>query len=98
MRLATASALLTHVASAGIASLSARPDDSSSDDVAGGLPVNCVAFQDAPGSSNSFHALRIGQCLAAGDAICSSSTGSWAFGIDPTDRMIKLWKGNRVSR
>ena len=67
---------------------------------AAGLLVDCVAFQDAaaPDSSEStFSTLRMGQCLMAGDAICSS-TGSWAFGIDPTDRMIKLWEGGRVSR
>ena len=63
-----------------------------------GLPVDCVAFQpadgDVPGSSDS---LQIGQCLTAGDAICSSA-GGWAFGIDRADGMIKLWEGNRVSR
>ena len=62
-----------------------------------GLPVECVTFQpadgDAPGSSDS---LQIGQCLTAGDAICSSA-GGWAFGIDRTDGMIKLWSGDEVS-
>ena len=48
---------------------------------------------DAPGSSDS---LQIGQCLTAGDAICSSA-GGWAFGIDRTDGMIKLWSGDEVS-
>ena len=68
-----------------------------------GLPVDCVAFQDdaAPDSdsesTNSASALRMGQCLKPGDAICSTR-GSWTLGIDPADRMIKLWEGNRVSR
>ena len=57
-------------------------------------PLTCVAFESDKENPNS---LQMGQCLTAGDAICSTR-GSWALGIDPADRMIKLWEGNRVSR
>ena len=39
--------------------------------------------------------LQLNECLTAGNAICSSSEG-WAFGIDPADQRIKLWKGDQV--
>jgi hypothetical protein len=66
----------------------------SSSAAAAGLPVDCVVFQDAESTVSS--TLRMGQCLKPGDAICSS-TGGWVFGIDPTDRTIRLWEDNRVS-
>ena len=69
--------------------------------LAGGLPVDCVAFQDADSSLESTAStLGMGRCLKSGDAICSStgsSTGSWAFGIDRTDGTVKLWEDDRVS-
>ena len=61
---------------------------------AGRPPVTCVAFESDKENHNF---LQMRQCLTAGDAICSTG-GSWALGIDPADRMIKLWEGNRVSR
>ena len=61
--------------------------------LAGGLPVDCVAFQDSDSSEST---LGMGRCLKSGDAICSS-TGSWAFGIDRTDGTVKLWEDDRVS-
>lgn len=39
--------------------------------------------------------LQLNDCLTAGNAICSPSEG-FAFGVDPTDRRIKLWEGNQV--
>ena len=60
---------------------------------AGRPPVECVAFESDEGNPNF---LQMGQCLTPGTAICSNR-GSWALGIDPADRMIKLWEGNRVS-
>jgi hypothetical protein len=70
----------------------AVPSLANADEFAPHPPITCVSDEkDGPNS------LRLGQCLTAGDAICSSM-GSWAFGIDPTDRMIKLWQGDRVSR
>ena len=39
--------------------------------------------------------LQLNECLTAGNAICSPS-GGWAFGIDPADQRIKLWKGDQV--
>ena len=66
----------------------------SSSAAAAGLPVDCVAFQDAESTVSS--TLRKGQCLKPGDAICSS-TGGWAFGVDRTDGTVKLWEGGRVS-
>ena len=68
--------------------------------LAGELPVDCVAFQDADSpsleSSTASSTLGMGRCLQSGDAICSS-TGSWAFGIDRTDGTVKLWEDDRVS-
>lgn len=67
--------------------------------VAGRPLINCVGYRPdeyaGTGTKALFSTLQMGQCLTAGDAICSS-TGSWVFGIDPTDRMIKLWRGNNV--
>ena len=51
MRLATASALLTHVASAGIASLSARPDDSEESS----SPESVVLHEQTNGEHNQNH-------------------------------------------
>ena len=39
--------------------------------------------------------IQLNECLTAGNAICSPSEG-WAFGIDPADQRIKLWKGDQV--
>ena len=75
--------------------VAAAPSLADADEFARHPPITCVAFEsDEVDGANS---LRLGRCLTAGDVICSSS-GGWAFGIDPTDRMIKLWQGDRVSR
>jgi len=71
----------------------AAPSSAAEEQFAGRPPVECVAFESDKENPNF---LQIGQCLTAGGAICSTG-GSWALGIDPADRMIKLWKGNRVS-
>ena len=81
--------------------LAALPLAAAAEKLAGGLPVDCVAFQDADSSLESTAStLGMGRCLKSGDAICSStgsSTGSWAFGIDRTDGTVKLWEDDRVS-
>lgn len=86
MRLARATAALA------LLLVAAAPSLTNADEFAPHPRITCVAAEDDGPNS-----LRLGQCLAAGDAICSSA-GGWAFGIDPTDRMIKLWQGDRVSQ
>ena len=55
-------------------------------------PVTCVAFHP----DETTNSLQMNECLAAGNAICSSN-GKWAFGIDAADQRIKLWEDDRVS-
>ena len=71
----------------------AAPSSAADEQYAGRPPVECVAFESDEENPN---VLQMGQCLTPGNAICSTG-GSWALGIDPADRMIKLWEGNLVS-
>ena len=72
----------------------AAPPSAAEKQFAGRPPVECVTFESDKENPNF---LQMGQCLTPGNAICSTR-GSWALGIDPADRMIKLWEGSRVSR
>ena len=90
MKLARATAALALL----VVAIAADPSLADADKFAPHPPITCVAFEDEKDGPNS---VRLGQCLRAGDVICSSM-GSWAFSIDPTDRMVKLWQGDRVSR
>ena len=83
------------VAALALLLVAAAPSLADADEFASHPPISCVAFESDEDDGPNL--LRLGQCLTAGDAICSSR-GGWAFGIDPTDRMIKLWQGDRVSR
>ena len=72
----------------------AAPSAADAEEQHAGRPlVECVAFESNKENPNF---LQMGQCLTPGNAICSTR-GSWALGIDPADRMIKLWEGNLVS-
>ena len=90
MTLVRATVALLLLLAAAVPSLAADADE-----FARHPPITCVAFES--NEVDGANSLRLGRCLTAGDVICSSM-GGWAFGIDPTDRMIKLWQGDRVSR
>ena len=70
--------------------IAASVSSSSSLAAAADSPPAGVACAAADPSS-----LQLNECLTAGNAICSPSEG-WAFGIDPADQRIKLWKGDQV--
>ena len=89
MKLAESTSALVLLAAAA----AAAPSSAAEEQYAGRPPVECVAFESDEENPNF---LQMGQCLTPGNAICSTR-GSWALGIDPADRMIKLWEGNRVS-